>query len=141
MVCAKQSLNWVPKMPRFESEKSRRRRQVRLTLREAGDSSSSVSLPQRKTLDASTAAESFAAIDAKDAQRFGLVKMKGKCYVDGNLVVEGDFQFASAQRRRDRTALEMDAAACARWVPLQCADAPPPRRGPWRGRAAGAPTA
>jgi len=26
--------------------------------------------------------------------RFGLVKMKGSCYVDGNKVVEGDFQFA-----------------------------------------------
>ena len=26
--------------------------------------------------------------------RFGLVKMKGKSYVDGQLVVEGDFQFA-----------------------------------------------
>jgi len=26
--------------------------------------------------------------------RFGLVKMKGVCYVDGNKVVEGDFQFA-----------------------------------------------
>ena len=26
--------------------------------------------------------------------KFGLVKMKGKSYVDGNLVVEGDFQFA-----------------------------------------------
>ena len=26
--------------------------------------------------------------------KFGLVKMKGICYVDGNKVVEGDFQFA-----------------------------------------------
>ena len=26
--------------------------------------------------------------------RFGLVKMKGTCYVDGQKVVEGDFQFA-----------------------------------------------
>ena len=26
--------------------------------------------------------------------RFGLVKMKGVCYVDGQKVVEGDFQFA-----------------------------------------------
>jgi len=26
--------------------------------------------------------------------RFGLVKMKGQCFVDGNKVVEGDFQFA-----------------------------------------------
>ena len=26
--------------------------------------------------------------------RFGLVKMKGKCFVDGQKVVEGDFQFA-----------------------------------------------
>jgi len=26
--------------------------------------------------------------------RFGLVKMKGQCYVDGQKVVEGDFQFA-----------------------------------------------
>ena len=26
--------------------------------------------------------------------RFGLVKMKGSCYVDGKKVVEGDFQFA-----------------------------------------------
>ena len=26
--------------------------------------------------------------------RFGLCKMKGKSYVDGQLVVEGDFQFA-----------------------------------------------
>ena len=27
-------------------------------------------------------------------KKFGLVKMKGACYVDGNKVVEGDFQFA-----------------------------------------------
>lgn len=70
-------------MPRVESERSRRRRQIRLGLREASSVGAGVAeclpqgfcLPQRETLDAATAADLFAAIDAKDAPRFGLVKL------------------------------------------------------------------
>ena len=41
----------------------------------AGVSVAEYRLPQRKALDAATAAEFFGAIDAKDAPRFGLVKL------------------------------------------------------------------
>ena len=56
-------------MPRLESEKSRRRREVRLGLRAAAG------MPPRTPLAADAAAEFFTAIDAKDAPRFGLVKL------------------------------------------------------------------
>lgn len=58
-------------MPRLESEKSRRRRAVRLGLRDGGGAG----LAQRKALDADSAAEFFLAIDSRDAPRFGLVKL------------------------------------------------------------------
>ena len=56
-------------MPRLESQKSRRRREVRLGLAGEGHPR------QRVPLDAQTAATFFDAIDAKDAPRFGLVKL------------------------------------------------------------------
>ena len=61
-------------MPRLESEKSRRRREVRLGLRASGGSGSA-GMPPRTPLDKDAAASFFEAIDAKDAPRFGLVKL------------------------------------------------------------------